>query len=166
MIKVIAFDIFGTIFDLSKVNKQEIREYVRDIRKPEWTPLSLPKSWETLPAFTDAKEGIDRLKQKYIVVTCSNGPLGLQIKLCKFNSIGFDGHIPLELNKVYKTNPKAYMTVCEVLDVEPEQVMMVTANRDFGDLEESEALGMSPMLIRHKDTNCKDVLDLAKLMGC
>ncbi len=150
MIKVIAFDVFGTVFDLSSVPKQEKIDYITHIRKPEWSPLVLPKSWETLPAHPDAAEGIRLLRHDYYVVTCSNGPLGLLAKLSKHNKIEWDAIIPLELNKVFKTNPRAYLTVCEVMGVQSQEVMMVTANKSFGDIEASSALGMTPMLIRNE----------------
>lgn len=150
MRKVIAFDVFGTVFDLSGVNREEIKSYAQHIRKPEWEPLKLPSHWASLPAHPDAAEGIARLREKFFVVTCSNGPLGLLAKLSKHNGITWDAIIPLELNKVYKPNPKAYMTVCEVLDVEPNEVIMVTANEKFGDLEGSRRIGMEAILIRNE----------------
>lgn len=162
MIKVIAFDVFGTVFDLSSVNRNELSNYVNHIRQKEWQPLKLPESWETLPAHEDSREGIELLREKYLVVTCSNGPLGLLTKLSKHNKISWDAIIPLELNKVYKTNPKAYMTVCEVLNVIPSEVIMVTANEKFGDLEASAALGMTPILIRNENSKYKTIIDLAK----
>lgn len=163
MIKVIAFDVFGTVFDLSGVDRDEIRAYARHIKKEIWSPLHLPKSWETLPAHPDSKEGIELLRKKYFVCTCSNGPLGLLSKLSKHNDISWDAIIPLELNRVYKPKLRAYMTVCEVLNVQPEEVCMVTANKDFGDLEASESLGMTPKLIRYEGDN---IIDLAMGMGC
>lgn len=163
--KVIAFDLFGTVFDFSAVPREEIRDYVHHLRKPEWSPLSLPPSWEHLPAHPDSAEGIARLRTKFLVVTCSNGPLGLSAKLCKNAGVQFDAITPLELNRVYKTNPKAYMTVCEVYDVKPSEVMMVTANEGFGDLEASAALGMTPQLIRG-GSSVGDILRLAEILDC
>jgi 2-haloalkanoic acid dehalogenase type II len=152
LIKVIAFDVFGTVFDLSGVDRQELRDYAHHLSKPEWSPLHLPKSWEHLPAHSDSAKGISKLREKFIVVTCSNGPLGLLTKLSKNNGIQWDAIIPLEMNKVFKTNPRAYMTVCETMEVEPSEVMMVTANEKFGDLEASAKLGMTPMWIRGEST--------------
>jgi hypothetical protein len=43
--------------------------------------------------------------------------------------------------------------------------MMVTANKDFGDLEASAALGMTPMLIRSGD-GPKTIIELAEQLGC
>lgn len=161
MIKLIAFDIFGTIFDLSKTPKNEIREYGEHIRKPEWSPLKLPKSWENLDAHGDCYCGLSELRSMgYIVVTLSNGPLGLQTKLSKNNGIVWDAITPLEINKVFKPNPRAYESLCEIYDFQPNEIMMVTANKTFGDLEASAKLGMRPCLIRDKDGECIDVVDL------
>jgi 2-haloalkanoic acid dehalogenase type II len=163
--KVIAFDTFGTVFNLAGVDHEDVRAYAHHIRKPEWSPLRLPKAWETLPAHPDSAEGIARLRSKFIVVTCSNGPLGLLAKLSKYNGVSWDAIIPLELNKVFKPNPRAYMTVCEVLGVKPAEVLMVTANRTFGDLEASRALGMQAQLIRDGD-GPKNIMELAEQLGC
>lgn len=159
-LEVIAFDVFGTVFDLSSVDRNEIREYINQIRQPEWKPLQLPKSWEHLPAYPDSVEGINLLRKKYFVVTCSNGPLGLLAKMSKNAGVQWDAIIPMELNRVYKPNHKAYMTVCEVLNVKPESVLMVTANKDFGDTEAAIALGMHATLIR-QGNGLKTIIDLA-----
>lgn len=163
MLKVIAFDVFGTVFDLSVAPHQEIKDYAKHIRQPEWAPLHLPKSWETLPAHKDSAKGIAMLREQFIVVTCSNGPLGLLTKLSKYNNVSWDAIIPLELNKVFKPNPKAYLTVCEVLDILPSEMMMVTANKDFGDLEAASKLGMQAQLIRGS-SEVKDIIELANLL--
>jgi HAD superfamily hydrolase (TIGR01493 family) len=148
-IRVVAFDLFGTIFDLrSYSTKEELQGYADHLKQPYWSPLKLPKRWEDMPAFEDSIQGIFELRMKFFTVTCSNAPLGLSIRMCKNADIEFDGVIPLELNKVFKTNPKAYMTVCEVMDVQPENVLMVTANKSFGDIEASRSVGMQSVLIR------------------
>lgn len=164
MVKVIAFDTFGTVFDLGGVPPSEVRAYARHIRQPVWSPLALPAHWEWLPAHPDAAEGISRLRERFLVVTCSNGPLGLLAKLSKFNDIHWDAIIPLEMNRVFKPNPVAYLTVCDVLGVEPSTVLMVTANEKFGDLEASRAVGMKSILIRGADNGPSDIIRLAELL--
>lgn len=163
-IKVIAFDVFGTVFDLSGADRKEVKDYITHIHEPVWSPLQLPKTWENLKAHPDSAEGIALLRKKFMVVTCSNGPLGLLAKLSKNNGINWDAIIPLEMNKVYKPNPRAYMTVCEVLNVLPEEMLMVTANKTFGDLEASRALGMEAILIRDEESPVKTIIDLAKVL--
>lgn len=164
MLKVIAFDVFGTVFDLSSVPHEEIKDYADHIRKPEWSPLKLPKSWEKLPAHKDSRMGIEELYLNYTVVTMSNGPVELLSKISKRNFINWDFIVPLELKKVYKPDPKAYMMICEVFDVQPSEVMMVTANEHFGDIEAATKLGMVPKLIRNNTG--LDISGLAEELGC
>jgi len=167
MLKVIAFDVFGTVFDLSSVDREEVRAYARHLKAfretGEWLPLTLPKSWETLPAHADSREGIRLLSREFTVVTCSNGPIGMLKALSEHNGIKWDRIIPLELNRVYKPDPRAYLTVCEYLECEPHEVAMVTANKDFGDLEASAAVGMRPILIRNPGCP-QTVIELAELL--
>lgn len=165
MIKIVAFDVFGTVFDLSSVPRQEIKDYAHHLRQPEWSPLNLPESWKTLPAHPDSAEGIKLLRTKYMVVTCSNGPVSLLTALSKHNEISWDMIIPIELNKVFKPKPESYMTICQLMRVEPSEVMMVTANETFGDLEASKALGMTPKWIRG-NSDVKTIIDLASQMQC
>ena len=164
-IKVVAFDVFGTVFDLSGVNHEEIRDYAHHIRQPSWSPLVLPESWKTLPAHPDSKYGIEKISLYYSVVTMSNGPLDLLVALSKHNSIKWDAIIPIQMNKVYKPKKEAYLTICELMKVQPNEVMMVTANKTFGDIEAAQSLGMTPMLIRG-DSDIQNILQLSMKLGC
>lgn len=149
VIKVIAFDVFGTVFDLSQAARDEVRSYVNHVHAAEWSPLKLPESWYLLKAHADARYGIQLLREDgYLVVTCSNGPIELLTRISKSNGISWDMLIPLEMAKVYKPNPEAYKLIPWLMGVQPEEVAMVTANKTFGDLEASAKLGMQPILIR------------------
>lgn len=162
MIKVIAFDVFGTVVDMDGVPKHELRAYLKHISKPEWSPLVLPYSWANLPAFSDSSVGLAMLREEYTVVTCANGPLSLLREICDNNGLGFDAIIPLEANRVFKPDPRAYMTVCEILGHDPSEVMMVTANvPGLGDLEVAESLGMTPQALRNPGAPAT-IIELAK----
>jgi len=149
--KLIMFDIFGTVFRLAGiVPPEEVRAYGEHIRQPEWSPLTLPESWKSLPAHEGAKEGIDELRKLAMVVTCSNGPLATQAHLARNNDIHWDAIMPLELWQVYKPRVMSYLSVIKCLGFAPEETMMVTANEGFGDLAAAMACTMQPCLI------CKD----------
>lgn len=53
--------------------------------------------------------------------------------------------------------PNHRLKICEVFGVAPSEVVMVTANANFGDIETATALGMQAILIR----NPKNIIDLA-----
>lgn len=170
LVKVIAFDVFGTVFDLSDRPRGEIASYAQHLRTCRennvWLPWDYPTAWNELPAHADASEGIHLLQAAgYRCVTCSNGPLPLLDRISQRNDIQWDGIVPLEAFRVYKTDPAAYLAVCDVWHVKPSGVMMVTANKDFGDLEVAAALGMHPQLIRHPDSRIATITDLAEVLS-
>lgn len=146
--KVVAFDCFGTVFDLSGVSRQEIADYAAHIRKAEWSPLVLPESWLTLTSHSDSRDGIEEIRKTHFVVALSNAPMGMIAKLSKLNGIRWDAIIPLEMFRVFKPNPRAYLAICDVLGCNPDDVTMVTANKTFGDLEGARSVGMNSVLIR------------------
>jgi FMN phosphatase YigB (HAD superfamily) len=145
--KLVMFDIFGTVFSMDGVPREEIKAYVDHIRQEEWSPLKLPESWNSLPAHEGAKEGIDALRKKAMVVTCSNGPLATQAHLARHNDIHWDAIMPLELWRTYKPQLMAYESVIRCLGFQPEETAMVTANEKFGDLESAGMLGIHRCLI-------------------
>ena len=160
-IKVIAFDVFGTLVRLKdEVPHEEIKAYADHIRKPEWSPLVLPDSWKNLKAFDDSAIVLKMLRRHFMVVTLSNGPLGLQAALLKNNDVDVDAIVPLEIAQVFKPNPRAYWAASEILDITPENWLMVTANEKFGDLEASKSVGMQSQLIRGDEV--VDLYDLIR----
>jgi 2-haloacid dehalogenase len=165
--RALLFDVFGTVVDMSSVPHGEVREYGRHIRKPEWSPLVLPKSWEMLPAFPDAQEGIGRLNMMGIAtLTCANGPAPLLKKIMVNNRIPIGTIVPLEEMQVFKPSPQAYLWACHCANVRPDLCMMVTANvPGLGDLEVAAKLGMIPQAIR-QETGPKTIIQLAELLGC
>jgi FMN phosphatase YigB (HAD superfamily) len=162
-LKLIMFDVFGTVVDMSAVDRDEIRAYIEHIRKPEWSPLELPASWRDLPLHPDSKAGIARLAKNYKVVTCSNGNFQVLQGIVCNHELAMEV-CPLELFQVFKPNAFAYLAVCAAYRAAPEQAMMVTANKTFGDLEASERLGIRPKLIR--DETGLTIEDLAAELGC
>lgn len=162
--KVIAFDVFGTVFDLSGVDRSEVRAYVEHIKRPAWAPLELPEHWERLPAHADSRPALKLLRHKYQVVTLTNGPVRLVTKLSKHNGISWDMIIPIECEKVYKPNVLAYIFAADLMGVSGREVLMVTANKTFGDLEAAEELGMGSHWIDRE--NGGTIWDVAQRLGC
>lgn len=171
-IKVIAFDVFGTVFDFDGVERGQIRDYVKHVKSGEWSPICLPDSWKDIPAHDDSAEGIMRLRERFTVVTLSNGPMRVLVQMNKNAGIDFDAIVPIEMAKVYKPDLDAYRTVMELFHCHPSEVLMVTANPLFGDLESSKELGIQSIVIRPVGLRSVNVLgpetitELADLLGC
>ena len=165
-IEVVAFDLFGTVFDLSGVSMFELRDYAQHIKKPEWSPIEFPKSWESLPAHPDAKEGLDKLNKIVETATFSNCPIDLQTKLLTNHDLWFDNLIDLSSIKTFKPNPKAYeflATFYAADDIPADRILVVSANEHFGDIEGARAAGMRSCLIRHGYPN--NILELAESLA-
>lgn len=162
---VLAFDCFGTVFDVSSVIREEICEYVRQVQRRIWEPLDLPTPWADLPAHPDAKQGLERLRSKYRIVTCSNLPLNLLYTLSQRAGIQWDAIVPLEANRICKPDPRAYWTVCQVLQVPPSYVTVVSAHATGPDVEGAPNAGMKFQLIRNEGCP-SDIVALADKFGC
>ena len=168
--KVIAFDLFGTVFDLSGVDRREIAAYINHISKPEWSPLELPQSWEDLPPFWDARGGIERLRKKFVVVTCSNAPLGFTTRLLKNADIHFDAITPLEMVKAFKPDARCYLLPGHSQGVYWGDCHMVTGNARLGrnpkgDHQYAAEQGITGHLIRNPGCP-QTIIDLAEQLGC
>lgn len=163
MIRVMAFDLFGTIFDMSKIPRQEISDYIRHIRQKKWEPLELPKSWEKLKPFNDCDESLEKIRNMGIkVVTCSNAPIKLQHKLDRYDF--FDHYIDLSQVKAYKPHPDTYSLIFQEMGVQPCECAMVTGNEGSPDPEGSELVGIKPLVIRKANRFKLDLWDLAEAL--
>ena len=165
------FDTFQTVFDMAKVKKPELQAYGDHIRQHDgsdinhpYEPLYLPESWRKLPAHKDSAYGITKLRHAgFIVCTMSNGPVDLLIAASKYNGIHWDAIIPLECYKTFKPRREAYEAAIHFLRLKPHEIMMVTANVEFGDLEGSRDVGMTQTLIRDQSPNWSSFQDIEKL---
>jgi len=164
-LKVIAFDLFGTVFDASGVDLEERRAYIRHVRKHqlEWRPLVLPQSWRTIPAHPDSAEGLRMLRDAgFQVVTLTNWPRE-QIEAASANAgIEWDRMILLENYRCYKPTLGAYGAVAEEMGCETAETLMVTANPGSGDDTKPLLIGMQTQVIRHGTPNT--IIELAEML--
>jgi len=164
-IHTICFDVFGTVFDMSSIPQDEIRDYVRHVKSEAWSPLVLPDSWRELKAHPDSREGIERLSQNFAIATFSNGPVWLLEEISHANGIEWNYFVPVADARGYKPATWIYPWGCGFLGAAPSDVMLVTANATFGDLEGAAACGMVPQLVRHEG-HPLTLIELAERLGC
>ncbi len=65
------------------------------------------------------------------------------------NGIKWDAIVDFVFAGVYKPNARAYQVIVDVAGVDPENVLMVTANPTFGDLAGAADVGMRSQVIRN-----------------
>jgi 2-haloacid dehalogenase len=90
----------------------------------------LNKVWHRLDPWPDAVEGLTRLKDRHIIASLSNGNVALLVNMAKMAGLPWDLILSAELVHHYKPDPETYLMAPELLDVSPEQVMMVAAHPD------------------------------------
>jgi 2-haloacid dehalogenase len=128
------------------------RETLNDVlaRRGIWLPASsresLVKGWRQLQPWPDSREGLDRLRRKYITATLSNGHLALLADLLKFADLRVDAVLSAQLASGYKPDAKVYLTALRLLDCQPGNAGMVAAHAS--DLNAAATLGLRPIFVR------------------
>ncbi len=105
-----------------------LAEHGVDDRIGEDARRDLVRAWHRLPAWPDSAQTIERLRRRYTVVALSNGGFALLVHLLKHARLTFDAILSVELARSYKPSPTPYRTAAALLDVDPEQVLMVAAH--------------------------------------
>jgi 2-haloacid dehalogenase len=88
----------------------------------------LNKAWHRLDPWPDAVPGLARLKERYIISTFSNGNVALLTNMAKRAGLPWDLILSAELVRHYKPDPKIYLMVPDLLDLRPEEIMLVAAH--------------------------------------
>lgn len=151
-ILAIAFDCFGTVFDMDGFPGTEIAAYVEHVNQPVWSRYRFGDAWYQLKAHPDSAEGIKQLQiAGYKCVALSNGSRSLIEHISSEAHICWNQIIDLADHQTYKPKRKAYRVAALEIGVAPANTMMVTANATFGDLGGAAAVGMQSYLIRDDD---------------
>ena len=99
----------------------------------------LNRVWHRLTPWPDAVEGLQRLRQRYVVASLSNGNVALLVNMAKAAGLPWDCVLSSELARHYKPDPEVYRLAAQLLGLEPRQVMMVAAHN--GDLLAAQRVG-------------------------
>ena len=141
----------------------------------------LVHSWYHLTPWEDVRESLSRLRKRYILTVLSNGGFALLTHLIKETAIPFDCILSAELCEHYKPDKEAYLMAARLLDVKPEETMMIAAHK--WDVEGAKAAGLRTAFVERPlekgpdgkadrlsevnvDLGVHDFLELAKNLGC
>ena len=100
----------------------------------------LNKVWHRLTPWPDSVAGLQRLKTRYTISTLSNGNLSLLVAMAKHGGLPWDAVLSAELFGHYKPDPEVYLGAARLLDLRPDEVMMVAAHPS--DLRAAAACGL------------------------
>ena len=121
------------------------------IARHELTGLSeadidhMNRAWHRLEPWPDAVEGLARLKRRFIIGPLSNGNVGLLVRLARHAGLPWDVILSSETARAYKPQPEAYLRSAEILNLAPEQVMLVAAHN--GDLAAAAKVGLATAFV-------------------
>ncbi|MFJ9469315.1 haloacid dehalogenase type II [Streptomyces caniferus] len=102
---------------------------------------ALVQAWHRLRPWPDAAPGLELLHDSRVVTaTLSNGGVGLLARLTKQAGLRFDCILSAELATSYKPDPAVYLMSAELLEVEPQRLLMVACHPD--DLEAAAEAGL------------------------
>ncbi len=155
-----------------------VRFGVRGLKEAEIDHLN--RVWHRLLPWPDARAGLKTLKKHRIIGTLSNGNVSLLTNMAKFGGLPWDCIFSGENFHHYKPDPETYLGACELLSLEPAEVMMVAAHKN--DLFAAKACGLATGFVRRPlehgpgvkkdlkserafDINADDFGDLARRLG-
>jgi len=105
----------------------------------------LAHAWRRLDAWPDTVPGLQRLKSKFTISPLSNGSFATLTTMAKRAAMPWDCIITTELRRTFKPEREAYLLAASLLDVQPEQVMLVAAHES--DLKGAQAAGLHTALV-------------------
>lgn len=137
--------------------------------------------WHRLKPWPDTVRGLKRLKKRYIIATLSNGNTGLLVNMAKNAGLPWDCVFSSETFHHYKPDPETYLGAADLLDVRPEEVMMVASHKH--DLRAAAKYGLKTAFIKRPHelgrnnnpdlasepeftVNAEGFIDLADQLGC
>ncbi|TDV53893.1 haloacid dehalogenase type II [Actinophytocola oryzae] len=116
---------------LDTLHRESLDDLLRelDVEADDETRDRLVLAWHRLPAWPDSVSGLARLRAKHVTATLSNGGVALLTHLVKAAALPFDCVLSAELAHAYKPDAAVYQTAAALLDVQPEQILMVAAHK-------------------------------------
>lgn len=105
----------------------------------------LNRVWHRLQPWPDAIPGLTKLRQHFVLATLSNGNVALLTNMAKHSGLPWDCILSAELVRAYKPDPRTYRMAYELLELQPEEVMMVAAHQD--DLRAAQKQGLKAAFV-------------------
>ncbi len=92
--------------------------------------VALNHAWRRLDPWPDVAPGLSRLKKSRFIAPCSNGDVAMLAHMAKRAGLPWDLILGAEPTRSYKPQPAAYRGSAALLDLPPDQCLMVAAHND------------------------------------
>ena len=117
---------------------------IRGLSKDEIAELN--RVWHRLRPWPEARRGLQRLKERHVIGTLSNGNVALLVNMAKNAGLPWDVVFSAESFHHYKPDPETYLGAAGLLGCAPHEVMLVAAHKD--DLFAARACGLRTAFVR------------------
>lgn len=88
------------------------------------------RAWHRLTPWPDSVAGLQRLRRRFPLATCSNGNVALLMHMARNAGLPWDAILGAEPARAYKPLPEAYLRTADFLGLPPQRVMLVAAHND------------------------------------
>lgn len=102
----------------------------------EWVNLG----WHRLRPWPDSVPGLVRLRRRYVLSPLSNANVALLVDMARAQGLPWDLVLCAEVFRHYKPDPETYLGACQLLALDPSQVMLCAAHN--ADLAAAQRLGL------------------------
>ena|SRR5437764_11858177 len=136
-------------FNMDDVHREVLGEIVEQHELEAFSQADregIVARWHSLDAWPDVAEALRRLRRRHIVAALSILSVSIVIDTSRRNALHWDVVIGCEMLGVYKPRPEAYRKAAELLQLRPEQILMVAAH-GF-DLDAAAGVGYRTALVR------------------
>jgi 2-haloacid dehalogenase len=125
---------------LHRENLEEVLEEfsISDLSEAEKAELNTV--WHRLAPWPDVVGGLNRMKSRHILATCSNGNISLMVNMAKNQGLPWDMVLGAEVTESYKPMRQCYLGSAEALDLDPGECCMVAAHNE--DLAAAQSFGL------------------------
>ena len=134
---------------LDDLHRESLGELVTEFRLEAISDSELDhlnRAWHRLSPWPDSREGLRRLRERFTLTTLSNGNVGLLVDLVREGDLPFHCVLSAELCHAYKPDPRTYGMVSSLLQLAPDEVMMVAAHPD--DLRAAARQGLATAYVQ------------------
>lgn len=181
---------------IDEINREILFSLIQEFDLPQyvWSDDEVDQLnlvWHNLDCYDDCVPGLSRLSERYVNATLSNANVRLLVDLKRHNHLHMlDYMFSAELFKEFIPKESTYLGACEMLNLDPGEVVMVASN--YNNLLNAKKFGLRTVYVRrekednfnydeydneYNNSNCGDVdmefdwvvdnlEELADVMGC
>jgi 2-haloacid dehalogenase len=166
---------------LQRVMLDQVLERFDGVELSEAERAQLAGVWARLDPWPDAVPGLTRLERRFVVCALSNGSVWQLVSLAKRAGLPWDLILSVEMFHAYKPDPRVYRGAADLLDVAPDQIVLVAAHTR--DIEGAAAAGLRTAFLERpaekgphgeadrasdgsSDWTASSFLELADRLGC